>query len=1322
MSTDESPSEPTAAGRESGPHTVATFQVATPEPFCFSRPEEWEKWIRRFERFRVASGLASRAQEVQVSTLIYSMGDQADDVLRSLALSEEDRKSYAVVKSTFDNYFGQRRNVIFERAKFNRRRQDEGESVETFITDLFSLAEHCGYGSLHDEMIRDRIVVGIRNNGLSERLQLDPRLTLESAIAQVRQSEAVKQQQPLLRGKPDTPVGAVLRAGGGTRAIRGGRSNSSTTSRRPATTEGCPRCGKRPNHDRAQCPARDQICRSCNKRGHFRAVCRSAARVRGVHAQAHPEASEDAFLGAVSGNGNHDAWTVELTLQGRTVTLYIDTGAEVTVITEDMWRAVGEPQLETPDRTLRGPDSHVIETLGKFAAVFTLRERKAECDVYVAKGLAKSLLGRPTIERLDLLKRVSAVSGTSGLSPRDEFPSLFQGLGKLEGEYTIELKEDARPFTLSTPRRVAIPLLKSVRQELERMEKLGVIAKVSQPTEWCSGMVVVPKSNSKVRICVDLTKLNESVRRERHPLPAVDQTLAQLAGAKTFSKLDANSGFWQIPLAPSSALLTTFITPFGRYHFRRLPFGISSAPEHFQRRMSEALSGLSGTVCLMDDILVHGTTREEHDERLRHVLQRLSSLGMTLNSEKCTFAQPSVEFLGHVIDGDGIRADPAKVSAIKRFATPTNVGDVRRFLGLVNQLSKFSPNLAETTQPMRELLVKERAWVWGQPQQSSFEKVKETLTASPVLALFDPNKETVLSADASSHGLGAVLLQRQPSGELQPVAYISRAMTLTETRYAQLEKEALAFTWACERLSDYLVGLQFHIQTDHKPLVPLFSSKHLEELPVRVQRFRMRMMRFMYTISHVPGKDLTIADALSRAPVSAPLTDPDKSLQQDADVYVKFVVKHLPATEQRLHEIRECQAADKVCQQIIEFCRAGWPERSALPDEVKPYFSVSAELSVECGLLLRGSRIVIPPPLRKELLEKLHGGHQGITKCRGLARQSIWWPGLSKQLEELIRNCKECLKAQRQRPQPLNPTPLPQLPWQKVGSDLFEWRQSTYLLLVDYYSRYIEIARLTRTTTAEVVTHLKSIFARHGIPETLVSDNGPQYASREFSEFVQEYEFRHITASPYHPQGNGEAERAVGTIKNLLKKSDDPYKALLAYRTTPLELGYSPSQLLMGRLLRTTIPTTRAQRKPQIPDLSSVRSRDKRIKNRQKSDFDSHHGARQLQPLQPGDQVWIPGRESEAWVQEEAGPESYTVESEDGTFRRNRRDLIRLPHSDTEDPEPNSTPDLPPSGESNESDSANGCSRSRQLNAQPVVRRSSRTPCPPQRLDPSWSD
>jgi len=240
--------------------------------------------------------------------------------------------------------------------------------------------------------------------------------------------------------------------------------------------------------------------------------------------------------------------------------------------------------------------------------------------VYVVRQLRRPLLGRPAIEEFGLLKRVNATQLNDSIV-KQRLPNLFTGLGKLKGNYHICLKEEAKPFSLSTPRRVAIPLLPKVKEELTRMEALGVIERVEQPTEWCAGLVVVPKPNGKVCICVDLSKLYESVCRERHPLPAVEQTLTQLAGATVFSTLDANSGFWQIPLSRESSLLTTFISPYGRYCFKHLPFGISSAPEYFQQRMSAILSGVTGVVCLMDDILIHMKTQSEHDSRLERCLQ-----------------------------------------------------------------------------------------------------------------------------------------------------------------------------------------------------------------------------------------------------------------------------------------------------------------------------------------------------------------------------------------------------------------------------------------------------------------------------------------------------------------------------------------------------------------------------------------------------------------------------------------------------------------------------------------------------------------------------
>ena len=951
-------------------------------------------------------------------------------------------------------------------------------------------------------------------------------------------------------------------------------------------------------------------------------------------------------------------WKITLDFNGQPTEFQIDTGAEVNLISEREYKKAGAPPLSPVHQTFRGPNKYVIPVMGQFMGKIKRNDREIEQEIYVVKNLHKSLLGQPAIEALGLIKMIDQVKAAK-LNPTKQFPELFTGLGKLRAEYDIKLQPEHTPYAITIPRRVPVPLRKKVKQELDRMETQGVISKITQPTEWCAGMVVAPKLNGNVRICVDLTRLNNSVRRERHPLPSVDQVLAQLAGAKIFSKLDANSGFWQIPLAEESIPLTTFMTPFGRYCFHRLPFGITSAPEHFQRRMSEMVGDMEGVVCLIDDFLIYGSNQQEHDERLTKVLTKLGKEGLTLNKEKCKFSQNQVRFLGHIIDESGIRGDPEKVAAIQKIPTPTNVREVRRFLGTVNQMSKFAPNLAEINKPIRDLLVKDNQWTWGEPQQSAFDQIKEMLTTSPVLALFDPMLDTTVSADASSYGLGATLLQKQADGNLKPIGYISRSMTPTEQRYAQIEKEALALTWASERYSEYLIGMDFHIQTDHKPLVPLFSVKPLDKLPLRVQRFRLRMMRFCYTISHVPGKDLIVADMLSRAPVGNPMQD-NHDLEAEGNVYIEMVLKHLPASDKLLEEIKEKQNQDETCQQLKKYCLQGWPDKHQLTGSLKQCYQVAAELSVQNGILMRGNRILIPAEMRLQMLDKLHQGHQGIEKCRQRARVSVWWPGLSKQMEELVRSCPECCKLQKQRAEPLVASEFPDLPFQKVGTDLFEWKKENYLMIVNYYSRYMEIARLKQTTTEEVMRHTKSIFARHGIPETVVSDNGPQYSSGLYREFANNFGFHHVTSSPYHPQSNGEAERAIGTLKNLLKKEKDPYLALLVYRTTPLKNGYSPAELLMNRKLRTTVPITREMRKPMVPNVESLEHKEETQRAKQKHTFDQHYGVRELSQLIPGNTVWLPDREEEAIVDEEVAPRSYTVLTPGGTYRRNRRNLVEI--------------------------------------------------------------
>lgn len=429
------------------------------------------------------------------------------------------------------------------------------------------------------------------------------------------------------------------------------------------------------------------------------------------------------------------------------------------------------------------------------------------------------------------------------------YPDLFKGVGKLKNyQYSIKLKEDAKPFCLTTPRRVAIPLIGKLTDENTKLKDLGSIEPVDEPTDWCAPIVVATKKDGGIRLCVDVSKLNDAVKRELYPMPTVENSLGRISKGSLFAKLDANCGFHQIELTPECRKLTTFITPIGRFMYKRLPYGISSAPEIFQKCMGKVLSGIPNVTCHVDDIVI-SCEPDMYNQTLTAVLDRLKASGVTLNAKKCVFHATKIEYLGQVVSQDGI------TKAIVDYPAPEDKAQLRRFLGMANQLMKFTSHLAETTQPLRELLSKKNAWMWDSKQKEAFEKVKTDLATDVTLALYDPNRETLLSADSSSYGLGAVLLQKQDDDSFRPVAYASRSMNDTEQRYAQIEKEALAITWAVERWRELLLGMEhFRVETDHKPLVPLLSTKSLDELPLRIQRFRMRLMKYHFKISHTPGK------------------------------------------------------------------------------------------------------------------------------------------------------------------------------------------------------------------------------------------------------------------------------------------------------------------------------------------------------------------------------------------------------------------------------------------------------------------------------------
>ena len=572
--------------------------------------------------------------------------------------------------------------------------------------------------------------------------------------------------------------------------------------------------------------------------------------------------------------------------------------------------------------------------------------------------------------------------------------------------------------------------------------------------------------------------------------------------------------------------------------------------------MTHILSRIPGVICDIDDVLVCGRNQQEHDQRLKMVLQIMEAAGVTLN-EKCVFSVHKIKCIVHITSKEGIQVEPDKIRTIVNLTRTQNVSELRRLLGMANHVGKFAKNVAETTKPLRDLK-KDMAWIWDEPQKIAFQSLKEKLSTAPVLIHYSADKETKVSADASSYGLGEVLLQKQ-GNDWRPVFYASRSLTETGQRYALIEKEALAVSWCCEKFADFLIGLhKFTVETDHKPLLVLLKTKRLDELTPRIQRFRMRLMRFSYEITHTAGKNLMTADTLTRIPGSSPVKE-DLQQETETDMFVRSIIGNISVSDKRREEIRQKQNTESVCSQVINFYKMDyWPEAARRNQKLRPCWFVRQDLTVYQRLLLYPSRLVISVALQNDIMKRIHEGHQGIVKCRALARENVWWPGLSKQIAEKVGNCSVCEKERKYPPEPLLPSELLDNPRQKVGMDLFELKVHTYLIIIDYYSRWIEVSPLQKTTSGSIVNNCKSIFSWNGIPELVIPDNGPHFISKVFLDFSNRFGFVHLTSSPHHPQGNGETERAVQTIKNLFK-----YIALLNYRST-LQHGKSPAELWIG--------------------------------------------------------------------------------------------------------------------------------------------------------------
>lgn len=881
---------------------------------------------------------------------------------------------------------------------------------------------------------------------------------------------------------------------------------------------------------------------------------------------------------------------LDVSVNDKCVRFEVDTGSPVSIISaEDKNRLFPAARLRKCDTDLVSYCNTSVDVLGILDASVEFGGNGMKLPLYVVNSGKHPLLGREWLKVMSVdwncvflgpsVVNTIAATASPGRDAAlkallESYPKVFDSsIGRISNvQANLPLKKNARPVFLKA-RKIPFSMVKTVEDELEKLVAEGVLTKVNS-SNWATPIVPVKKSQNRVRICGDYKQtVNPNLVVDKHPLPTVDELFASLAGGKKFSKIDLVQAYLQLEVAPEDRELLTLSTHRGLYRPNRLMYGVASAPAIWQRQMEVILQGIEGVSVFLDDIKITGENDEVHLRRLEEVLRRLNECGIRVNKEKCEFFVDNIEYCGYSIDKDGIHKIQQKVQAIQDMPRPKDVDEVRSFVGFVNYYGRFFQNLSTVLYPLNNLLKSDVPFRWTKQCEDSFRKVKELVQSDDCLAHYSPELPLLLATDASPYGVGAVLSHVYPDGTERPIQFASQTLSRVQQKYMQVDKEAYAVIFGVKKFFQYLYGRRFTLLTDNQAISKIFGEH--KGLPVmsalRMQHYATYLQSFDYEIRFRKSGNHANADAMSRFPLD--ISDPENEIEE-SDAVELSQIDTLPLTAAELGQVT---AEDHTVQKLIQGIKHGQSV------EAKDRFGVEQhEFSLQKGCLLRGIRVYVPAPLQKRVLEELHSTHFGTTRTKSLARGYCWWPGLDRDIEDMVANCADC-QSVRAEPAKMNLHcwETPTAPFQRVHVDFAGPYLDTYFFIyVDAYSKWPEV-QICRSITAESTVNMcREIFSKFGIPSVLVSDHGVQFTSEGFQQFLKTNGVVHKMGAPYHPATNGQAERYVQTIKQKLKalkctKSQlnlELCNILLTYRKMiHPSTGKSPSMLVFGRQIRSRL-------------------------------------------------------------------------------------------------------------------------------------------------------
>ncbi|XP_024081037.1 uncharacterized protein K02A2.6-like [Cimex lectularius] len=1013
-----------------------------PPPVMFNHESgSWTLFLKRLGNLFITYNVSD--ENIKKAYLLASLGDSTYNLLISLCIPSDPEETNVTFKNIADllsNHFKPVRAILCYRQDFYSARQEEDENVTVFSARLRTLASYCAFGPELDNLLRDIFIMGLRDSNVKNRLMEEdvskPDFDFAKALKLASSREATTNYQV------NQPTHTIKTELAEIHNIRqpGGNKNK--------TTSKCFHCGWK-NHQAKDCKFKNATCHSCSKVGHLASMCKWKIKRKVVSKHKFlPEEKEDEVclsdsLFSIQMENNNDKpkpIQIELMVENKKHVFELDTGSIYNVISKNYYMNHFQSYpIRENDIRLTDYVGHPIRPIGKTLIPVNCPKYNGKMEFYIIDKGGPPLIGR---KGLNLLNQ----TGVSQIfynemkicpdAPEDirqilsEFPSVFSREGGVFSgkKVTLKVKENVRPVFLRA-RTLPIALKDKVEEELKRLVKEDILEPVDH-SPWGTPIVPVLKPNGTIRVCGDYRcTVNPFLEETGNSLPRVDHLCSNFGGATCFSKINLRNAYQQLELDEESKQITTINTHMGLLRYKRLCFGISTAPAVFQRIMDKLLTGIKGVGTLLDDICVTGRTRQEHNQKLKLVLSILEKANLRANPTKCVFAQTSINYLGHVIDKNGLHTTDQHVKAIRNSPRPKDVTTLKSFLGMVTFYIKFIPKAAEILHPLYSLLKQNNRWIWSEKCEQAFKKIKQVLTSRPVLTHFNQKLPLRLTVDASAKAVGAVLSHVLPEGE-RPIAYASQVLNSAQQKYPSIEREAYAIIFGYTKFKDYLFCKEFELVTDHRPLMYIFGAR--KKLPVyaanRLQRWAYLISNYNYSIKCVKSKD-NCADYLSRIDWGKqPAIDP-----LDEVNYFHFVAETVPF---RLDwkKIKQGTRNDPELSRVVDSVVQGY----RLPREIKyePFIRRDKELTVEKGCLMWGYRVIIPQKFRETVLRELHANHFGSTKMKSLARSYFWWPSMDSNIENISKDCEVCCRFRENPPKSiLQPWSWPSTTWTRLHVD-----------------------------------------------------------------------------------------------------------------------------------------------------------------------------------------------------------------------------------------------------------------------------------------------